>query len=201
MTYCQDSLWGARCGNFLPPPGMSLGSVVATGTSGWIINHLGWEWVFYGGGILSLLWTPLWLALVRNSPKNHPFISSHELSILSYNIHIKPKVSLCSRRLQDFSINCKIIYSSENTCFVHPGQYENHVNWPKINQLLRWYKNLMNLDGEFKIIQMLPTVFSIPAPRTLESHAEMLEVSALYTGRICLFMGVQFDHHRGPHIS
>lgn len=96
--------------SFPPPPGMSLGSLVAMGTSGWIIDHLGWEWVFYGGGILSLLWTPLWLALVRNSPKNHPFVTSHELSILSSNIHIKPKVSPCPRRLQDFRIN---IYKEE----------------------------------------------------------------------------------------
>ncbi|KAK3875007.1 hypothetical protein Pcinc_015563 [Petrolisthes cinctipes] len=71
--------------------GMSCGSLVAMGTSGWIIEHLGWEWVFYGGGILSLLWTPLWLAFVRNSPKNHPFVTPQEFSLLSLNIHVKPK--------------------------------------------------------------------------------------------------------------
>nr|XP_053639294.1 sialin-like isoform X2 [Cherax quadricarinatus] len=71
--------------------GMSLGSLVATGTSGWVAHQLGWQWVFWGGGILALVWTPLWLYFVRNSPINHPLISAEEEELLAVNFSIKPR--------------------------------------------------------------------------------------------------------------
>nr|XP_053639296.1 sialin-like isoform X4 [Cherax quadricarinatus] len=76
---------------FTKTAGMSLGSLVATGTSGWVAHQLGWQWVFWGGGILALVWTPLWLYFVRNSPINHPLISAEEEELLAVNFSIKPR--------------------------------------------------------------------------------------------------------------
>lgn len=73
--------------------GMSLGSVVAMGSSQWVVEHLGWQWVFWGAGVVAILWTPFWLYFVRNSPCSHPLMSSQEAELLAPNLVIKPKVS------------------------------------------------------------------------------------------------------------
>ncbi|XP_047477757.1 vesicular glutamate transporter 1-like [Penaeus chinensis] len=79
--------------------GIAGGSLVALGASGWVVNLLGWRWIFWGGGILALAWTPLWLFFVRNSPEQHPLISRAELELLAGTLHIKPRRSVPWRRL------------------------------------------------------------------------------------------------------
>lgn len=71
--------------------GMSIGSLIALGGSGWVVNALGWQWVFYGGGILALMWTPLWLILVSNDPERNMFITKGERELLLVNENIKPR--------------------------------------------------------------------------------------------------------------
>lgn len=71
--------------------GMSMGSLIAMGSSGWVIEHLGWQWVFWGGGMLALLWTPFWIYFVRNSPLQHPFISNEEKELLEASFCVKPR--------------------------------------------------------------------------------------------------------------
>lgn len=72
---------------------MSLGSVIAMGSSEWVVDHMGWQWVFWGAGVLAILWTPFWLYFVRNSPCSHPLMSPQEAELLAPNLVIKPKVS------------------------------------------------------------------------------------------------------------
>ncbi|XP_050732750.1 sialin-like isoform X2 [Eriocheir sinensis] len=74
--------------------GMSLGSVVAMGSSQWVVEHLGWQWVFWGAGAVAILWTPFWLYFVRNSPCSHPLMSSQEAELLAPNLVIKPKIGM-----------------------------------------------------------------------------------------------------------
>ncbi|XP_042238886.1 sialin-like [Homarus americanus] len=71
--------------------GLSMGSLVALGASEWVVHQLGWQWVFWGGGILAVIWTPLWLYFVRNSPIHHPLISTEEEELLAVNFSIKPR--------------------------------------------------------------------------------------------------------------
>ncbi|XP_066961035.1 sialin-like isoform X1 [Macrobrachium rosenbergii] len=79
--------------------GMSVGSLIALGGSGYIVSVLGWQWVFYGGGILAILWTPLWLFFVTNDPQQHPYISKYEQELLLVNESIQPKHSVPWRKL------------------------------------------------------------------------------------------------------
>lgn len=83
----------AANGSTSPAAGIAGGSLVALGASGWVVKLFGWRWIFWGGGILALAWTPLWLFLVRNSPEQHPLISRAELELLADTLHVKPRVS------------------------------------------------------------------------------------------------------------
>ncbi|XP_068238795.1 sialin-like isoform X2 [Palaemon carinicauda] len=74
--------------------GMPMGSLIGLGGSGWVIDELGWQWVFYGGGIFAILWTPFWLFFVTNDPQKHPYISKREQDLLLVNESIRPKKSV-----------------------------------------------------------------------------------------------------------
>ncbi|KAG0714108.1 Sialin [Chionoecetes opilio] len=65
--------------------GSCLGSLVSLGLSGAVIKAYGWRWVFWGYGILTMLWVPFWAIYVKDSPRQHPAISSRELRQLSKN--------------------------------------------------------------------------------------------------------------------
>lgn len=71
--------------------GMLLGNMVALGGSGLVVEWFGWRWVFWVGGLLALAWTPLWLALVRESPEEHPWITPEEKRLLAANLDVKPR--------------------------------------------------------------------------------------------------------------
>ncbi|XP_047477636.1 sialin-like isoform X2 [Penaeus chinensis] len=71
--------------------GMLLGNMVALGGSGLVVEWFGWRWVFWIGGLLALAWTPLWLALVRESPEEHPWITAEEKNLLAVNLDVKPR--------------------------------------------------------------------------------------------------------------
>lgn len=72
--------------------GMGLGTLLALGCTEWVVMWLGWRWVFWGSGILALVWAPLWFILVRNDPQQHPFISDREKKLLLV-VEVQPKVS------------------------------------------------------------------------------------------------------------
>lgn len=76
----------------MPFAGMLLGNMVALGGSGFVVEWFGWRWVFWLGGLLALAWTPLWLAFVRESPEEHPWITEEEKRLLAVNLDVKPRV-------------------------------------------------------------------------------------------------------------
>ena len=60
---------------------MALGTVVSLPFSGILADSLGWEWVFYIQGGLSLIWCVLWLVFVYDTPQSHPRIHPAELEL------------------------------------------------------------------------------------------------------------------------
>lgn len=50
--------------------GQTAGVVLGVATTGVVVSAVGWEWTFYGTGILTLAVAVLWLAIVRDSPNS-----------------------------------------------------------------------------------------------------------------------------------
>jgi sugar phosphate permease len=78
--------------------GAAIGPPIAVA----IMIHFGWRWVFYVIGILSSLWSLLYLAVYRNMPEEHAKVSRAELArirgmdekgeIKEANVARRPKV-------------------------------------------------------------------------------------------------------------
>ncbi|CAL4085675.1 unnamed protein product [Meganyctiphanes norvegica] len=60
-----------------------LGIVITMPLCGVIIDAFGWPWVFYGSGILSLVWVIIWALLMHDTPQQHPRISPSELNYIT----------------------------------------------------------------------------------------------------------------------
>ncbi|CAL4115771.1 unnamed protein product, partial [Meganyctiphanes norvegica] len=60
-----------------------LGIVITMPLCGVIIDAFGWPWVFYGSGILSLVWVIIWALLMHDTPQQHPRISPAELKYIT----------------------------------------------------------------------------------------------------------------------
>ncbi|XP_065574640.1 sialin-like isoform X2 [Artemia franciscana] len=69
--------------------GMSLGTVISLPFSGVLAGKLGWAWVFYIQGIMSLVWCVLWIFLVFDSPLTHKFINPVEKQFLIDSMNLK----------------------------------------------------------------------------------------------------------------
>ncbi|KAK2713801.1 sialin-like [Artemia franciscana] len=72
--------------------GMSLGTVVSLPLSGILAGKLGWDWVFYIQGTISIIWCVLWIFLVFDSPLNHRFINSVEKQFLIDSMNLNTSV-------------------------------------------------------------------------------------------------------------
>jgi len=59
--------------------GQFVGSMVGVFVSGLIAHGLGWRWTFILFGALGLIWVPIWWALIRDTPRSHPWVSDGEL--------------------------------------------------------------------------------------------------------------------------
>lgn len=59
-----------------------MGNVIMLGVAGfmceWTAFDGGWPSIFYISGGVGVLWVPLWLYLVHDSPLSHPRISERE---------------------------------------------------------------------------------------------------------------------------
>ena len=62
--------------------GQFVGSMVGVVVSGLIAHWLGWRWTFILFGALGLLWVPIWWALIRDTPRSHPWVSDGELRFI-----------------------------------------------------------------------------------------------------------------------
>lgn len=75
----------------------SLGTIIDWSMSGFLINHLGWDYAFYVVVIILGIYAILWLSIFYDSPKEHPYISAAEreyiLSKLTSSETGKRKVS------------------------------------------------------------------------------------------------------------
>ncbi|CAL4146348.1 unnamed protein product, partial [Meganyctiphanes norvegica] len=60
-----------------------LGIVITLPLCGVIIEAVGWPWVFYISGIVSLVWVVMWALLMHDTPQQHPHISQDELKYIS----------------------------------------------------------------------------------------------------------------------
>lgn len=60
----------------------SLGAALTMLICGFLIAHLGWESTFYFTGIIGVMWSVAWFAVVYDSPAQHPRISETERNYL-----------------------------------------------------------------------------------------------------------------------
>ncbi|XP_011495248.1 PREDICTED: sialin-like [Ceratosolen solmsi marchali] len=77
VVYEEKSMWVG-----IIYAGTSLGTVISILTSGWIMNYLGWEMVFYIHGILPLIWCIVFAMLFADSPEQQKYISEEERQLL-----------------------------------------------------------------------------------------------------------------------
>lgn len=74
--------------------GFSIGIGLTYPLCGFLINHLGWRYIFYTTGSLGMLWCLMWYLFAFNTPREHPRISSEELEYIEINVSTEIKESL-----------------------------------------------------------------------------------------------------------
>ncbi|GAB0100068.1 hypothetical protein DMENIID0001_160510 [Sergentomyia squamirostris] len=62
--------------------GVYLGSITPLPIAGTLIVHLGWQSVFYIFGIIGIIWTAVYLQVVKSGPELDPHISQQEKSFI-----------------------------------------------------------------------------------------------------------------------
>jgi sugar phosphate permease len=76
--------------------GLYLGEIICFLLSGYLVVSQinisgvdigGWIAVFWVFGVLGIMWTPLWLLSVHETPQEHPSITDDELLMLTGNNH------------------------------------------------------------------------------------------------------------------
>ena len=77
VVYEEKSMWVG-----IIYAGTSLGTVISILTSGWIMNYLGWEMVFYIHGVLPLLWCVAFAAFFADNPETQKYITEEERQLL-----------------------------------------------------------------------------------------------------------------------
>ncbi|XP_068618034.1 sialin [Battus philenor] len=60
----------------------SLGAAITMPICGFLIAHFGWESAFYFTGIIGVMWSVAWFAVVYDSPAQHPRITETERNYL-----------------------------------------------------------------------------------------------------------------------
>ncbi|XP_037293127.1 sialin [Manduca sexta] len=60
----------------------SLGAAITMPICGFLIAHFGWESAFYFTGIIGVMWSVAWFAVVYDTPAQHPRISETERNFL-----------------------------------------------------------------------------------------------------------------------
>jgi len=77
--------------------GAELGTVSGLLLTGFIIENIGWEAVFYIEGCFGVVWAVFWLLTVHDNPEEHPRISEKEKTYIKTQIakdaHVSNKVN------------------------------------------------------------------------------------------------------------
>uniref|UniRef100_A0A1B6MQK2 Major facilitator superfamily (MFS) profile domain-containing protein n=2 Tax=Graphocephala atropunctata TaxID=36148 RepID=A0A1B6MQK2_9HEMI len=84
--------------------GIPIGTVIGFQTVGLIADYLGWTFIFYITGLLGVLWSVVWLLVVKDRPEFDPNISPEELKFIHDGIGITtdnekvnyPWIKLCT---------------------------------------------------------------------------------------------------------
>jgi ACS family sodium-dependent inorganic phosphate cotransporter len=63
--------------------GIPMGTIFALLVTGWLIEHHGWQSVFYAFGGLGLVFAVFWFRLIHARPAVHPTISAEERALLA----------------------------------------------------------------------------------------------------------------------
>ncbi|CAG2162784.1 unnamed protein product [Oppiella nova] len=72
-----------------PTIGGNIGTIATSSLSGYLSENGfdgGWPSVFYVSAMLAMVWMILWILLVKSEPKDHPWVSHHELHYIHSNI-------------------------------------------------------------------------------------------------------------------
>lgn len=62
--------------------GSSIGVAISYPFFAYVMHYISWEWVYHICGIVGTVWWLAWLALVYDSPTEHPRISKSELQYI-----------------------------------------------------------------------------------------------------------------------
>lgn len=63
--------------------GIPTGTIFALLATGWLVQHFGWQSVFYVFGALGIVFALLWFALIHQRPADHPTIGEPERALLA----------------------------------------------------------------------------------------------------------------------
>jgi ACS family glucarate transporter-like MFS transporter len=74
-------------GNSILLGGLYLGPIAAAPLTTWVILNFGWEWGFYGFGIVGLLIGAAWWFWFRDNPADHPAITAEEAAHIAAGQH------------------------------------------------------------------------------------------------------------------
>ncbi|MFC7393016.1 MFS transporter [Scopulibacillus cellulosilyticus] len=60
-----------------------LAAAIGTTLTAWIVSHFGWQWGFYGYGIIGIAVGVYWYVSFRNSPHEHKGVNQEELKLIN----------------------------------------------------------------------------------------------------------------------
>lgn len=88
--------------------GTNVGALLTPLVVPWILSHWGWQWAFFGTGLIGFLWVAWWLAVYR-PPELHPRLSQAELNYIRSDppdpdVHIPWRKLLPHRQTWVFAI-------------------------------------------------------------------------------------------------
>ncbi|XP_034239554.1 putative inorganic phosphate cotransporter [Thrips palmi] len=126
----------SRLGSFVYG-GAQFGTVIGLLFTGILTDKLGWPSVFYGAGILGVLWTLAWLYLGADTPVAHPRIDPQERD------YIKEQVSANASLAKVVSTPWRVVLTSApvwGLTAAHCGQMVGY--WTLLTQLPNYMKNV-----------------------------------------------------------
>lgn len=121
--------------------GTSIGTVISILSSGFIMNSLGWEMVFYIHGTLPIIWCILFAIFFADNPETQKFISEpeRELIVKSYGHRTLNKTQS--------KIPWRAIFTSKPFwALVVTNCFGNFVWYFLLTQLPRYMNKMMRFD-------------------------------------------------------